>query len=62
MMTDDTRYRAKQYTEPFSVNGKIYLPGTYSFEEHKFATTLMNDDESEPLSISDWNKRYTNVK
>jgi hypothetical protein len=45
MMTDDTRYKAKQYTE-----------------EHKFATTLMNDDESEPLSISDWNKRYTNVK
>lgn len=49
-------YKAKRYATPFSVNGKIYLSGMYSFEEGKFASTLMNEDGYEPLSLNEWNK------
>jgi hypothetical protein len=54
-------YKAKRYTVPFSVNSKIYLPGMYSFEEGKFAATLINEDGCEPLSINEWNKRSRKI-
>lgn len=54
-------YKATRYTTPFSVNNKIYLPGMYSFEEGRFAATLINEDELEPLSINEWNKRSRKI-
>jgi hypothetical protein len=54
-------YKAKRYTAPFSVNGNIYLPGMYSFEENRFAVTLVNEDGCEPLFLNEWNKRSRKI-
>ncbi len=49
-------YKAIYACAPFSTNSKIYPAGMYSFEENRFAATLLHVDGLQPLSITDWNK------